>query len=186
MAAATARFPPWETVYRYHAAWQKLGIVAEMHRVLHRMVRISEMREPIPSVLIIDSEPVNTGKAGGMRGFDGGKRVKGRKRHMVVGTLGLMVDVAVSPTNAHDTEGAKRALHHIRKRTEIEPELVYADGDYGGRPFATWLRENFGSRIEISANLAQVAKRFEPRRVCRRRWVVSYAAILRLLAAAKN
>ena len=162
-------FPPWETVYRYFVSWQRSGIIAEMQRQLHRLVRMSELREPTPSVVIVDSQSVKTGKAGGPRGFDGGKRVKGRKRHIVVDTLGLMVDVAVSPANLHDTRGARRALGRIRRWSGNNPEIVYADGGYGGRPFAKWLKDNFGARVEISANLAQTAKRFIP---AKQRWVV--------------
>ncbi len=162
-------FPPWQTVYRYFVAWQEAGIVADIQRTLYRMVRVFEWREPNPTVVVIDSQSVKTGKAGGNRGYDGGKRVKGRKRHLVVDTLGLMVDVAVSPANVHDTRGATRILGRIREWIETDPEVVYADGGYAGRPFERWLCENLDARIEISANLAQVAKRFVP---AKKRWVV--------------
>lgn len=161
-------FPPWETVYRYFAAWQRAGIIADIQRVLYRLVRVSELREPTPSVVIIDSQSVKTGKAGGQRGFDGGKRVKGRKRHLVVDTSGLMVDVVISPANVHDTRGARCVLRRVQQ-AGVRPQLVYADGAYGGQPFACWLRDNLQARVEISANLAQTAKRFIP---ARQRWVV--------------
>lgn len=163
-------FPPWQTVYRYFVAWERDGVIADIQRILHRFVRMAEWREPSPSVLIIDSQSVKTGKAGGNRGFDGGKRVKGRKRHMVVDTLGLMVDVAVSPANVHDTRGAVRILGRIAKFIDESPKVIYADGGYGGQPFATWVADTFdGAPVEISANLAQVAKRFIP---AKQRWVV--------------
>ena len=133
------------------------------------MVRVFEWREPNPTVVVIDSQSVKTGKAGGNRGYDGGKRVKGRKRHLVVDTLGLMVDVAVSPANVHDTRGATRILGRIREWIETDPKVVYADGGYAGRPFESWLCENLDARVEISANLAQVTKRFVP---AKKRWVV--------------
>ncbi len=162
-------FPPWQTVYRYFTSWQQCGIIELIHRTMYRIVRISELRDPEPSVVIIDSQSVKTGKAGGPRGFDGGKRVKGRKRHLVVDTMGLMVDVAVSPANVHDTRGARRVFSRIARWIGRKPRLVYADGCYGGRPFEDWAWDNLGARIEISANLAQIAKRFVP---AKQRWVV--------------
>lgn len=162
-------FPPWQTVYRYFAAWRDQGVIAEMQRALYGRVRMAEGRYELPSVLVIDSQSVKTGKAGGLRGFDGGKRVKGRKRHLVVDTMGLMVDVAVSPANVHDTEGARRILGRIQEWIGGEAQVVYADGAYGGRPFQRWLHDNLGARVEISANLAMVEKRFVP---AKQRWVV--------------
>lgn len=146
-----------------------MGIVQEIQRALYRLVRIADMREPDPSVLVIDSQSVKTGKAGGVRGFDGGKRVKGRKRHLVVDSTGLMVDVVVSPANVHDTHGARRVIEKLSKWMMGSPKLLYADGGYGGNPFRSWVKQNLGSRVEISENLAMTAKRFVP---AKQRWVV--------------
>jgi putative transposase len=162
-------FPPSPTVYRYFVAWRKQGIIAEMQRTLHRLLRLAEGREPTPSVVIIDSQSVKTGKAGGKQGFDGGKRVKGRKRHLIVDTSGLMVDVAVLPANIHDTRGAKCVMRRIANRMKFKPEIVYADGGYGGRPFQKWIDQNLGGRVEISAYLTSTARGFVP---AKQRWVV--------------
>lgn len=165
-------FPPWQTVYRYFASWQELGVVELIQQQLHRLVRVMDYREPTPSVVVIDSQSVKTGKAGGNRGFDGGKRVKGRKRHMVVDTLGLMVDVAVSPANVHDTRGARRVLERISGWIERDPAVIHADGAYAGRPLASWVAGQFGARMVISDNPAQRVKRFVP---VKQRWVVERA-----------
>ncbi|MCW1987521.1 UNVERIFIED_ORG: putative transposase [Sphingomonas sp. R1F5B] len=165
-------FPPWETVYRYFVAWTRLGIITKMQRALYRLIRMVEMREPMPSAVVIDSQSVKTGKAGGQRGFDGGKRVKGRKRHIVVDTLGLMVDVAVSPANVHDTKGAIRVLGRACQQLGCTPQLVHADGSYNGRPFRRWVDDNLGGRVQTSINETSPSRGFVPAKT---RWVVERA-----------
>jgi putative transposase len=112
---------------------------------------------------------VKTGKAGGDRGFDGGKRVKGRKRHMVVDTMDLMLDVAVSPANVHDTRGATRILGRIADWVDRMPTVVFADNAYGGQLFRKSVAANLGGRVEVSANLTSTATGFVPAKT---RWVV--------------
>lgn len=162
-------FPPWQSVYRYFAAWADQGVITSIQRQLHRLVRISEYRKPEPSTVVIDSQSVKTSKAGGNRGYDGGKRVKGRKRHLVVDTMGLMVDVAVSPANVHDTRGATKILGRIADWIEYTPTVIFADGAYDGRPFRQWVSRNLGGRVEVSANLTTTASGFVPAKL---RWVV--------------
>lgn len=162
-------FPPWRTVYGYFVDWQRDGIIADIQRMLLQVVRMTDYRDPCPSVVVIDSQSVKTGRAGGIRGFDGGKRVKGRKRHLVVDTQGVMVDVAVSPANVHDTRGATRILGRITDWIDRAPTVIHADGTYAGRPFATWARDNMDAEVIISDNPALVTKRFVP---VKQRWVV--------------
>ena len=167
-------FPPWQTVYRYFADWQKRGVVRKIQRWLYFGYRFIVNGGPVgPSSLVIDSSSVKTAKAGGQRGYDGGKRVKGRKRHLVVDSQGILVDLAITPANQHDTKGGQKALGKaakwLFKHFSDKIETVYADNGYAGLRFASWVRVNLGARMEVSGSLAAVKKRFVP---VPKRWVV--------------
>ena len=104
MAPATPRvreFPRPGTVYHYFRAWKDAGVLAELQRALHEQARLSRGRLPCPSVVILDSQSVKNTERGGTRGFDfdGHKRVKGRKRHLLVDTLGMVVARRVEAAN---------------------------------------------------------------------------------------
>jgi putative transposase len=144
-----------------------------MHYKLLEKLRVKGNRKPHPSVIIIDSQSTRTGKlaSSATRGYDGGKLIKGRKRHFAVDTNGLLVDVSVTPANVHDNKGARKLLSKIirRRAAFCAVESVYADKGYRGKKFSDWVDENLVASVNIGENHAKVAKKFIP---AKNRWVV--------------
>ena len=125
-------FPPRSTVYGYFRAWIAAGVWAHVHDVLYRRSRELEGREESPTVAIIDSQSVKTGpEAREMVGYDAGKRVKGRKRHLVTDTLGLVLRIEVHSAGVQDRDGAALVLDRITRRFPFL-ERFCADGGYQG------------------------------------------------------
>lgn len=165
-----ADFPHWRTVYGYFKSWQN-GAIRNLHRYLYFRVRKHEGRAKYPSTIIIDSQSVKTGKMGGeVRGYDGGKRIKGRKRHLAVDSLGLPLAISVTAANVHDLNGGRLVLNNLGKFLRGRTyKKVYADGAYGGEAFRSWVRGKFNAALKISKNLALKLKQFVP---ISQRWVV--------------
>jgi putative transposase len=164
-------FPPWRTVYGYCAEWSENGTLRRVQRSLYFKVREREGRNPQPSVAIIDSQTVPTGKMGGVRGYDGGKKKKGRKRHVVVDVLGMMLGARVTAANDHDTNGGIRALRSVSKFLR-KPSFkrIYADKGYQGERFAGYVDQKFdGAVVQIGENKTNIRDGFVPDK---QRWVV--------------
>jgi len=170
MEATAERFPSVAHGVRVFHRLGTIGVWKKMQRELYFQARKQAKRKRRPSIVIVDSQSVRTGKMGGERGYDGGKRVKGRKRHIVVDSLGLPLAVSVTAANVHDLRGGKRALKLTKKFLRRGSfNKVYADGAYNSQPFRNWLKKTFDATLQVSKNLAQKFKRFIP---ASQRWVV--------------
>ncbi|MFC6094855.1 IS5 family transposase [Saccharothrix lopnurensis] len=148
--ALPADFPPWQTVYKRFAAWEKAGASQRLLDALRDRVRLAEGRVATPSAAVMDSQSVRAAQTVGRasRGWDGGKKVAGRKRHIVVDTLGLLVAVLVTPASTQDRVAARSLLRRLRETAGKRTALVWADGGYTG-PLITWARKTLGLVLEI-------------------------------------
>jgi len=167
-AALPRDFPPHQTVYGLFGRWARQGMWQQIHDALRDLVRVHEGRDPLPTAAIIDSQSVRGADTvpGTTRGYDAGKKVNGRKRHIAVDTGGLLLAVVVTIAGIQDRDAAHRLLTQLRGRFSTVG-LVWADGGYAGR-LVIWARKVLALTVEVVKRTDDV----QGFAVLPRRWVV--------------
>lgn len=167
-----ANFPPWQTVYWYFKKWEKDGSWELIHHELYLKAREKQKRKESPSAAIIDSQTVNTDFVGGIRGFDAGKKKVGRKRHIMVDTLGLLMIIVVHRANIQDRDGARFVFNRLFKDLFAfnRIKIFFADGGYAGA-LVIWVEERFKA-LGAKLSIVKRSDKVQGFKILPKRWIV--------------
>jgi transposase len=176
-------FPPWEAVYAFFQRWSQRGLPQQLVDRLRHRLRVRARRDAQPSAAVIDSQSVKAADTvgAGSRGFDAGKKINGRKRHIAVDVEGFLLAVVVTAANIGDRMGAKLlviAVLNVCSRLK----LIWADSGYDGVPLAQWIRSVAGITLQVIKRTELHAFRVVPRRWVVERsfgWLLRYRRLVR-------
>ena len=162
-------FPAWKTVYHYFRLFGQTGQWEDLNTKIREAVRKKAGKQAQASAMIADSQSAKSAEGGESRGFDGGKLVSGRKRNLLVDTLGLVVFAKVTAANVQDVHAGKQLFSAVAQKPELLPRLekIFADGGYRGE-LVDWVQQNLHAVLEIVLKLGD-QKGFQ---VLPKRWVV--------------
>ncbi len=161
-------FPPWQTVYHHFRQWTHNGLLARLHDRLRTKVRLVAGKAPQPTAASLDSQTVRASAHGGQVGYAAAKKTKGRKRFLLVDTLGLLLGVTLEPADCPERQGARTLLAAV---LADYPQLLklWVDGGFSGPEFAAWVQTQDPKLVvEVVQRLAEVPG-FQ---VLPKRWVI--------------
>lgn len=162
-------FGPWETVYGYFCRWRRAGVWARVMDTLRQWERQSQGRLPEPSACCADSQSIKTATQGEDVGFDGHKKIKGRKRHLLVDTLGLIIAVVVTAANMDDRQGLVALMKRYCASGVTRLRKIWVDGGYDAQWLCDWVR---GLKRTHKVDLEVVEHTGKGFQVVPYRWVV--------------
>jgi transposase len=163
-----ADLPPWQTVYDHFHRWQADGTTSRIHDALHARARLAAGRDPEPTAAVIDSQSVRAADTvpKASRGWDNAKKVNGRKRHIAVDTLGLLLAVVITPACVQDRDAARPLLWNLR-RGRHRVRLAWADAGYQAGRLTAW-----AAALRVTVQIVRKPDDLHTFQVLPRRWVV--------------